>query len=82
VPPFSKTAQQLTLQTIVWIGWRLLVTIISRGLWHSRSTDMNLCSFYLWGVLKDTVYGNYPYFEDVLTEKIQNVGFSVSPEEI
>ena len=43
---------------------------------------MNLCSFYLWGVLKDTVYGNYPYFEDVLKEKIQNVGFSVSPEEI
>ena len=58
------------------------MTIISRRLWDFRSTGLNLCSFSLWGILKDTAYGNYSYFEDVLKEKIQNVGFSVSPEEI
>jgi hypothetical protein len=33
-------------------------------------------------MLKDKEYGNYLHFEDALKKKIQNVGFSISPEEL
>jgi hypothetical protein len=35
--------------------------LISRGLWPTRSTDLNPCDFYLWGNLKDKVYSNNPH---------------------
>jgi hypothetical protein len=43
--------------------------IITGGLQPPCSSDLNPCDVYLWGILKDEVYGNNPCTEDDLTEE-------------
>jgi hypothetical protein len=53
--------------------------LISRGLWPSRSPDLNPCDFYLWVNLKDKVYSNNPH---TLVELKQSIRETISSIEI
>ena len=46
--------------------------MISAGVWPSRSTDLTVCDFYLWGNLKGKVYETNPHTLEVLKQNIRN----------
>ena len=52
-------------------------TIISRNLWPPRSHDLTPADFFLWGLLKGTVYKNTPHTieqpKDAIRREIQAV---------
>lgn len=54
--------------------------LISRELWICLPV-LNLCEFYLWDNVSDTLYGNNSCTEVSLKESVHNVVFSVSPVE-
>jgi hypothetical protein len=56
--------------------------VVSRGLWHPRSPDLNLCDFYLWGKLKDKVYGKNPHTLDELKDNIRVKISHITREEL
>ena len=50
-------------ESLAWLQQRFPDRLISRRCdtrWSSHSPDLNLPYFYLWGYLKDRVYGNNP----------------------
>jgi hypothetical protein len=51
--------------------------IISTTIWPSRSLDLSLPNFSLWGAMKNSVYSNNPHTIDdlkmAITEYIRNV---------
>jgi hypothetical protein len=53
--------------------------LISRGLWPSRSPNLNPCDFYLWGNLKDKLYSNNPH---TLVELTQSISEKISSIEV
>jgi hypothetical protein len=44
--------------------------IISKGLCPPRSPDLTVCDYFLWGTLKNRVYGNNPHTIDEQTSYI------------
>lgn len=55
--------------------------LISKGLWPPRSPDLSVLDFYLWGALKQKVYGNKPQNLQELRDNIQQQIASISQEE-
>jgi len=51
--------------------------IISKTIWPTRFPDLSLPDFFLWGVMKNSVYSNSPHTIDdlkmAITEYIRNV---------
>ena len=56
--------------------------IISRGLWPSRSPDLTVCDYYLWGTLKNRVYRNNPHSIDELKDNIRAELGRITEEEL
>ena len=57
---------------------------VSRGseiCWPSRSPDLSLCDFYLWGKLKGQVYSNNPQTLEAMEANILDAIAVVTPEE-
>jgi hypothetical protein len=50
--------------------------------WPLRFPDLNLCDFYLWGMLKDKVYVNNPQTAEELKENNRRVISNISQEEL
>lgn len=66
-----------------WMPWFQSVfddKLISRELWICLPV-LNLCEFYLWDNVSDTLYGNNSCTEVSLKESVHNAVFSVSPVE-
>lgn len=47
----------------------IVVTVINKGLWLSRSPDMNPCDSCLWFMLNDQMYCNNPCTTDDMGER-------------
>jgi hypothetical protein len=56
--------------------------LISRGLWPTRSPDLNPCDFYLLGNLKDKMYSNNPYTMVELKQSIRETIPSIEVSEL
>jgi hypothetical protein len=46
---------------------------ISKGLWFSRSPDLSLSDFFMWGYIKDNVFRNNPQNLHELKANISNI---------
>ena len=46
--------------------------VISAGVWPSRSPDLTVCDFYLWGNLKGKIYETNPHTLEKLKQNIRN----------
>jgi hypothetical protein len=56
--------------------------IISTGLWPSRSPDLSVCDFHLWGNLGGKVYRNALRTTETPENKIRNVVVSILIDEL
>jgi hypothetical protein len=48
----------------------------------STLSDLNPCTFYLWGNLKDWVYRTNPHTEEELKEKVEKEILEIPQEEL
>jgi hypothetical protein len=67
-----------------WVALEEIVGkwLISHALWPSRSPNLNMCNYYLWGTLKDRVYMNNPQQLQQLKNYIQGEIQSILKQEI
>ena len=71
-------------ESLVWLQQRFPDRLISRSCdpqWWPLSPDLNPTYFYLWGHLKDRVYGNNPQTIPDLTAAIKAAIRAISREE-
>jgi hypothetical protein len=75
------TAAHFASNWILWFQSAFYDKLISREL-RTCLAVLNLCEFYFWENLSDTMYGNNSCTEVNLKESVHNLVFSVSPVEL